>query len=340
MKILELTSTELTHEIKRLYGKGEYYAQAVYRQIYCHGNTDFKHVKEFQNSRELVRELKMALELNTCPVVGEQKEGDLTKFITKLKDNLEIESVIIPMETYQTLCVSTQVGCRMGCRFCATGQLGFLRNLTIEEIVGQLYTAKFFYGMDIRNVVFMGMGEPFDNFDNVIQAIRVMSDPKGLNVPKSRITISTAGMVDGILKLAELNWSDLNLAVSLNAPNNRIRSAIMPINRSVPMEKLKEVLLGYPLSKSRKFFVGYILIKDLNDTHRHALDLAKFLRPLRVKLNLIPYNRCSDFLFVPPSDEHIRRFQRWLVNEKFFVRTRSIRGRNVTSACGQLGKKQ
>lgn len=339
MKILELTSEELTREIQGRLGKGEYHARVIYREIYRNGNTDFTQVKEFRDSEKLLHQLNMAIELNIGPVVEEQKEGSLIKFITKLEDGLKIESVIISMGTYKTICISSQVGCRMGCSFCATGKLGLLRNLTVEEIVGQLYTAKFFYGMDIRNVVFMGMGEPFDNFDNVIKAVRVMSDPKGLNVPKRRITISTAGRVDGILKLARLNWPHLNLAISLNAPNNRIRSAIMPINRSVPMEKLKEVLLSYPLSKSGKLLMEYILIKDLNDSRRHAHDLAKFLRPLRVKLNLIPYNRCLGSLFTPPSDEHINRFHRWLVNEKLFVRRRSIRGQNVMASCGQLGNK-
>jgi 23S rRNA (adenine2503-C2)-methyltransferase len=339
MKILELTSKELTREIKRRYGKGEYYSRAIYREIYRNGNADFSRVKEFRDSKKLLCELQMSLKFNIGSVIREQKEKGLIKFITKLRDGLEIESVIIFMPTYKTVCVSSQVGCRMGCCFCATGKLGLLRNLTVEEIVGQLYTAKFFYGIDIRNVVFMGMGEPFDNFDNVIQAVRIISDPKGLNVPECRITISTAGRADGILKLAALNRQNLNLAISLNAPNNRIRSEIMPINRSVPMEKLKDVLLNYPLRKSGKFLIEYILIKDLNDSQRHALELAEFLKALRVKLNLIPYNQCSDLLFAPPSDERTHRFCRWLANEKLFVRMRSIRGQHMMAACGQLGKK-
>ncbi len=338
MKILELTFAELTNELKYRYGKGKFHAAAVYREVFRNGNLDFCGVNEFSRSQKLARELEKDLEFNLCQVVNNKKEGGLTKFIMKLEDGLKIESVIIPMANYKTICISSQVGCKMGCSFCETAQLGFYRNLTVEEIVGQVYTAKVVFKLDVRNIVFMGMGEPFDNFENVIQAIRVMNDPRGLDFAKSHITVSTVGRVDGIRKLGALNWPCLNLAISLNAPNNRIRSKIMPINRTVPMDKLKKALLEYPLRKSGTFFIEYVLIKDVNDRREHASELAKFLKPLKARLNLIPYNPRSNSPFKAPSDDDIQRFCDWLVKENVFVRKRSTKGRGIMAACGQLGK--
>ncbi|MBW2099705.1 MAG: 23S rRNA (adenine(2503)-C(2))-methyltransferase RlmN [Deltaproteobacteria bacterium] len=340
MNILQLTWAELADEFKIRYGKGKYHATAVYREVYKNGNLDFSHVDEFAKSQKLAGKIQSVLVLNPGLVIEEQKDKGLVKFITRLADGLEIESVIIPMATHNTLCVSSQVGCRMGCTFCETGRLGLLRNLAVEEIVGQVYTARFSLGSPIKNIVFMGMGEPFDNFDNVIQAIRVMNDPRGLDIAHSHITLSTAGRIDGIRKLGSLNWRRLNLAVSLNAPNDRLRSKIMPLNRAVPMDKLKESLMTYPLKKSGTFFIEYVLIKGLNDSHEHALELAGFLKPLPVRLNLIPYNPLSDSQFKAPSDEDVHRFSGWLEQENVFVRKRWSKGRSVMAGCGQLGNRK
>ena len=340
MNILELTFEELTHQLKQNFGKGNYHASAIYREVFRNGNTDFKKANEFSRSNDLARKLNNAITCNLWPVVSKHKTNGVTKFVTRLKDGLEIESVIVPMSNYHTICISSQVGCKMKCTFCETAKLGLLRNLTVEEIVGQVYTAKIIFKMDIRNIVFMGMGEPFDNFKNVIQSIKILSEQRGLDFPKKRITISTIGKIDGIKKLAELNWPDLNLAVSVNAPNDTIRSAIMPFNKTAPMAELRKALMEYPLKKSKVLYIEYVLIKHVNDSRQHAKELAEFLKPLMAKLNLISYNNSSGNHFVSPSHEDIIRFRNWLVEEKVFVRIRTEKGRALLAACGQLGNKQ
>ena len=227
----------------------------------------------------------------------------------------------------------------MGCLFCETGSNGFYRNLDTEEIVGQVYAARFHFGYDIRNVVLMGMGEPLNNFDNVVQAIRVLSDQRGLNIHRRHITVSTVGIINGIRKLAGLNWRDLNLAVSLNAPNDTIRSRIMPINRTAPMEKLRQALMDYPLKRKSAIFIEYVLINGLNDTRESARQLAEYLKPLKTKVNLIPVNpnTYADTRFETPSQEDMNRFYGWLTENGLFVRKRTARGLGLMAACGQLG---
>ncbi len=269
------------------------------------------------------------------------EEDGLIKFVTRLNDGLCIESVIIPMSSYSTLCVSSQVGCKMGCAFCETGSNGFYRNLNTEEIVGQIYTARFHFGYEIRNVVIMGMGEPLDNFDNVSQAIGIISDQRGFNIAKRHITLSTVGMAEGLKKLSGLGWQDLKLAISLNAPNDKIRSRIMPINHTFPMEKLRKALMDYPLKRKSVIFIEYVLIKGLNDTRESARQLAEYLKPLKTKVNLIPVNpnTYSDTRFETPSQEDMNRFYSWLTENGLFVRKRTARGLGLMAACGQLGER-
>jgi 23S rRNA (adenine2503-C2)-methyltransferase len=340
VNILELTFEQLTHQLKQNFGKGNYHASAIYKQVFRNGNTDFEKVNEFSRSNGLARKLNNAITCNLWPVVSKHKTNGVTKFVTKLKDGLEIESVIVPMSNYYTICISSQVGCKMKCSFCETARLGLLRNLTVEEIVGQVYTAKIIFKMDIRNIVFMGMGEPFDNFENVTQSIKILSEQRGLDFPKKRITISTIGKIDGIKKLAKLNWPDLNLAVSVNAPNDTIRSAIMPFNKTAPMAELRKALMEYPLKKSKVLYIEYVLIKHVNDSRQHAKELAEFLKPLKAKLNLISYNTGSGNHFISPLHEDMIRFRNWLVEEKVFVRIRTEKGRELLAACGQLGNKK
>jgi 23S rRNA (adenine2503-C2)-methyltransferase len=301
------------------------------------GRLGLNGVKEFADSRRLAARLEEDMELNWGEVAAIERDGEVAKVMTRLVDGLLIESVIIPMTNHNTICISCQVGCRMGCRFCETGRMGYYRDLTTEEIVAQVYAARFKLGIDIQNIVFMGMGEPFDNFGNVLQALRVFNDPKGLNFALRHITLSTVGRTDGIRKLAELERFQVNLAVSLNAPNDRIRSKIMPINRYVPMSQLKKALLAYPLKKSGIFFIEYVLIEGVNDAPAHARELARFLKPLPVRVNVIAYNPGSNPFFEAPTEASVDRFCSWLAAEKIFVRRRTPKGRGLMAACGQLG---
>lgn len=283
-------------------------------------------------------------QVHIAPVVREQRDGDLIKFVQGLEGGLEIESVIIPMyrgeESWRSLCVSSQVGCRMGCTFCETAQLGLLRNLTAAQIVGQVLAARRTYGVDIRKLVFMGMGEPFDNFDEVAQSVRVLTDPAGLSMSKRQITISTVGRIAGLQRLAALNWRYLQVAVSLNAPNDEIRSQIMPVNRVEPMAALRQALLDYPLRRNGFFMIEYVLIPGVNDRIEHAVELADYLRPVRCCVNVIPYNPRRESPWPAPDEASIDAFMIALRDAGQYCKRRITKGREQMAACGQLGNRE
>jgi 23S rRNA (adenine2503-C2)-methyltransferase len=339
LRLLELTCDELASVFAEQYEKGPSLARALYREFYKNLNADAWQAKAIQASPCLAGRLRHDLVFAPGKVAEELRQAGVIKFVTELTDGHRIESVVLPLKTHQTLCVSSQVGCGMGCRFCETGQWGLARHLTVEEIVGQVYTAQQRYGQMIRNVVFMGMGEPFDNFENVIQAIQVLSDQRGLNMAQRRITLSTAGRVDGIEKLAALHMPHLNLTVSLNAPNDALRSELMPINKAAPLALLQKALKAYPLKKGNVLSMAYVLIPEKNDGPEHARQLADWLAPLPAKVNLIAFNqgKVSDFRL--PRQEELDRFRQRLIALGVNVQKRLPRGRDLMAACGQLGSR-
>ena len=259
---------------------------------------------------------------------------------------LEAESVLIPMmgrtgvPTY-TLCVSSQVGCAMGCGFCETAQMGLARSLTAAEIVGQWHAARHRVGIAPKNVVFMGMGEPMDNLDAVIQAIAVLTGHDGPGVPMSKITVSTVGRIDGLRRLGEQvrapGWHRLGLAVSVNAPSDEVRSRIMPINRAMPMAALRAALDAWPLYAGAKICVEYVLIPGVNDEPGHARQLAAWVRGLPACVNLIPYNPRRQSPWLAPSEERVAEFLGWLLEAGAYAKRRRTKGRDLMGACGQLG---
>lgn len=283
------------------------------------------------------------LQANVLPTVRTLTTGDLTKFVQQTPEGLEIESVIVPMQrwgrAWKTLCVSSQVGCARGCAFCETAQLGLLRNLTVGQIVGQVVAARRLFGDNVRNVVFMGMGEPLDNFDAVAAAIRILTEQSGMCMAFERITISTVGDVAGINQLAAMGWRRINLAVSLNAPNDAIRERIMPAARRNPMPAIREALLAYPLRRCQYFMIEYVLIPGLNDGHEHAIELAEFLRPVKCVVNVIPYNPRQDSPWPAPAEKAVVDFLRWLKAEGLVAKRRLTKGRDHMAACGQLGNR-
>ena len=269
--------------------------------------------------------------------------------------HLDIESVVIPMigrtgTRTHTLCVSSQVGCAMGCGFCETAQMGLIRSLTAEEIVGQWWAATHVLGKTIDNIVFMGMGEPLDNIDEVIRAIGVLTDHNGASVPMSRITVSTVGRIDGLKKLDEVvkqqGWRRLGLAVSINAPNDTVRDELMPVNRGMPMLELRDALMSFRRGCGRKICFEYVLIPGVNDTREHAGQLADYLGPFKgiagVRsplglVNVIPYNPRRDSPWPAPTEASVVRFMEWLTENGLFVKRRRTKGRAMMGACGQLG---
>ena len=310
--------------------------------------------------REYARLMRHGVGLALPAITRRDDDGGVIKFClpagTHAGQTLEAESVIIPMSSYRgsswfTLCLSSQVGCRMACTFCETGRMGLLRNLSAAEIVRQRVVAReimlergpapagrFRYFSDgIQNIVFMGMGEPLDNFDALVQAIRVLSDPAGLDFPHAQITVSTAGRIDGLRKLAALNWPNLRLAISLNAPNDALREQLMPVNKGMPLADLQRALLDYPLARKGLFLIEYVLIKDVNDALEHADQVAAWCRPLRCVVNLIPYNPQRDAPYATPSEDTVLRFLYRLRAQGIFVKRRVTQGRDLMGACGQLG---
>ncbi|BBO83578.1 dual-specificity RNA methyltransferase RlmN [Desulfosarcina ovata subsp. sediminis] len=340
MKILEQTHDQFADAFLRRYGKGTHYSTPVYRHVMQTGGTGLDRLPIFSQMPELAGRLQRDLVLDAGPVVNQVEDHGVIKFVTRLADGLEIESVVIPMFRRFTLCVSSQVGCRMGCRFCRTGKMGLMRHLTTAEIVGQAFAARHRLGVDVRNVVFMGMGEPLDNLESVMQAIRVLGDQRGLDIARRHMTVSTAGLIDGIDRLARIDGAPVNLAVSLNAPNDAIRSRLMPVNRAMPMADLQAALQRYPLSRKGAIFVEYVLIEGINDQQAHARALARYLAPLNAKLNLIPYNPAPGSDLKAPSPSTYERFLGWLVAERVFVRRRGEKGSRIMAACGQLGGRE
>ncbi|MBL8764828.1 MAG: 23S rRNA (adenine(2503)-C(2))-methyltransferase RlmN [Phycisphaerae bacterium] len=299
-------------------------------------------------------------------------EGEVVKFTLRVPgvtlgmgeparriEDLRTESVLIPMigkrrERTYTLCVSSQIGCAMGCTFCETAQMGLLRNLTADEIVAQWFGAAFGLGLRPANIVFMGMGEPMDNLDNVLDAVAVLKDHNGPSVPVSKITISTVGRVDGIRRLGERlhepGWRRLGLAVSLNAPNDEVRSRIMPVNRRWSLAELRAALLDFPMYGGSKLCVEYVLIPGVNDAPSHAREIADFVTPLdehyarstrraspRCVVNLIPYNPRRDSPWPAPDEARVAEFLRRLTELGVYAKRRRTKGRELMGACGQLG---
>ncbi|MFM2163766.1 MAG: dual-specificity methyltransferase RlmN [Planctomycetota bacterium] len=313
-------------------------------------------------------------EVAEYPVTATLVEGETAKFVLRLTDEgyagLETESVLIPMPrstgTTTTLCVSSQVGCAMGCRFCETAQMGLVRNLRADQIVHQWFAATHRVERSadravkdpqahgavrnpqaqgaVKNIVFMGMGEPTDNIDAVIQAIRVLTDHDGAKVPASNISISTVGNPDGIERIGALvrenGFHRLNLALSLNAPNDEIRSQIMPVNKAWPMARLKEALLAFPRYSQAAFCVEYVLIPGVNDRDEHCDEVCAFLREIRCSLNVIPYNPRRNSPWPAPDEREVDRFIARAVANGQFTKRRGTKGRNVMAACGQLGNER
>jgi 23S rRNA (adenine2503-C2)-methyltransferase len=273
-------------------------------------------------------------------VASEESEtGTTAKAVLALTDGFECECVLLPMgRGRSTLCVSSQIGCKMGCRFCETARMGLLRHMRTFEIVAQLLVARHVLGWEFRNVVFMGMGEALDNADHLIPALRVLTDTFGLGMSQERITVCSVGNVDGITKLQSLGMKRLNLSISLNAGNDALRGSLMPINKKTPLGELQRVLLGYRPRPNFVLGVNYCLMPEFNDRPEHAREVAEFCRPLgRVMVNVIPYNPGSVPLTRAPDEDEIDRFIELLRAEGLPVRRRITKGRTVMAACGQLG---
>lgn len=257
------------------------------------------------------------------------------KYLFRLADGSFVESVYMVYEHGNTVCVSTQVGCRMGCRFCASGIGGLTRNLTAGEMLAQVYAISRDTGTKISNAVLMGTGEPLDNFDNAVRFIRMLSDENGQNMSERNITLSTSGLVPGIRRLRAENLQ-INLALSLHAPNDAMRREIMPVAAKYPLREVMSALKDYYSANRRRLTFEYALIHGVNDTDDAARALARLLRGMNALVNLIPVNPVMSGNFVPPDRAHVFRFKKELEKYGIHVTIRRELGRDIDGACGQL----
>lgn len=323
-------------------GEKRFRATQVMKWIHQAGVTDFTLMSNI--SRALRERLAEVAEIRFPEVVSSHDSADGTrKWLIRVDGGSCIETVYIPERDRGTLCVSSQIGCSLDCSFCATGKQGFNRDLTAAEIIGQLWIAANSFNQfasaerRVTNVVMMGMGEPLLNFDNVLEAMRLMLDDNAYGLSKRRVTLSTAGVVPALDRLGDL--IDVSLAISLHAPNNRLRDQLVPINRKYPIEQLLRSARDY-LQKMpdthRKITVEYTLIDQINDRPEHALELAQLLRDTPCKINLIPFNPFSGSDYRRVTDGSLERFRNILYREGYTVTIRSTRGDDIAAACGQL----
>jgi len=297
-------------------------------------------VTEWDQMGNLPRALKEALAETTTPaplrVLKESGEVRNTrKWLLGLDDGENLETVLIPARERNTVCVSTQVGCRMGCVFCASGKGGFVRGLSAGEIVGQVQLVAATLGKRPDNVVFMGMGEPFDNYDEVLRAVRILNHPDGLNIGARRITLSTSGVIPGIRRLAE-EGIQVELSVSLHAADPEVRRQLMPIENKYPMEELLAECAEYTARTKRHITFEYTLIKGINDSPRDAEELAARLRRFPCRVNLIPLSPVDEFEGECPSRAAMQSFLRILERHGVEGTLRESKGKSVDAACGQL----
>lgn len=324
-------------------GEKRFRAEQVMKWIHHHGQCD---IAEMTNLGKALREKLAAIAEVRPPEIAEQKDSvdGTRKWAIRVDGGALVEAVLIPEGDRATLCVSSQVGCSLDCKFCSTGKQGFQRDLTAAEIIGQVWLAidsfnAFKPGTPrvVTNVVMMGMGEPLLNFDNVVTAMSLMTEDIAYGLSKRRVTLSTSGVVPALDRLAE--FSDVSLAISLHAPNDKIRSEIVPINKRYPIAQLLSSAKAYidaQTDTKRVVTIEYTMMAGVNDQVEHARELTQLLDGYPCKINLIPFNDFPNSGFKRPSGNAVQRFWQVLVDAGFIVTVRTTRGDDIDAACGQL----
>jgi 23S rRNA (adenine2503-C2)-methyltransferase len=335
MNLAELDRAEMESAFAER-GIARFHGRQVFHWIHARGVTDFAGMTDL--GRELRATLADTLTIATPEVESRQTSEDgTTKFLLKLADGRHVEAVYIPDTPAQTFCISTQVGCAMGCAFCLTGKMGLVRNLSAGEIAGQvrvLAHATNLAGTPF-NIVLMGMGEPLHNYDATMKALRMIADEQGLAVHPRRVTLSTVGLVPAIEKLANEPLMP-NLAISLHATTEEQRGTIVPINRKYSLHDLIDACRRFPLAKRRRITFEYVLLNGVNDTPEDARRLANLLAGIKAKVNLLPLNEAPGIPFTRPSDDRVSAFAKILADRDVTVSVRKSRGRDIRAACGQL----
>ena len=334
--IYDLTINDLNEYLTNN-GFKSFHSKQIFKWLYEKRIDDFDKMSDI--SKKLIENLKENFVIDNLKEVERQVSKDGTeKYLFELSDGSYIESVLMVFEYGYSACLTSQVGCNMGCKFCASGLLKKQRDLNTSEIVLQaLAIQKRLDEIDARlgNIVMMGTGEPFDNYDNVMKALSIINDPNGIQIGARHISISTCGLVPGINRFSKENIQ-YNLAISLHAPNDELRNTLMPINKAYPLNKLINALKDYSKLNNRRLTFEYLLIKDVNDKQIHAKQIKELLKGLNAYINLIPYNEVSELDYVSSSQENSLRFYDLLKKNGVAVTLRVKKGDDIDAACGQL----
>ncbi len=334
-------------------GKKKFHGTQLFRWIYRQYTTDFSEMTNL--SLDFRTELEQEFCISPLTIEKHLTSQDGTqKFLFRLSDNKTIETVLIPEKDRQTLCISSQVGCKMRCQFCATGSMGYYRNLTVNEIVSQVWSInRLLHSKNsenseeikesenkktVTNIVFMGMGEPLDNFDQVVDAVNIFTEMQGLGISQRKVIVSTCGIVQKFQPLAD--QTNARLAISLHSPDDEVRTKIMPINKKYDIASIMEGCKYYYRQTKKSITFEYILINGVNDSIETAKRLVKLLKPISCKINLIPYNQNSSSSFTAPDEKTIKSFQKYLLDNDIRALLRITRGDDITAACGQLSSLQ
>ncbi|MBT4289347.1 MAG: 23S rRNA (adenine(2503)-C(2))-methyltransferase RlmN [Deltaproteobacteria bacterium] len=336
MKITDLSEDDL---IKWVGNKGHksFRGKQLFQWLYLHKVEDINQMNNLP--KKFREEITNHFSLNRIEIIKQEiaKDGTI-KIAQKLADDYQIESVLMNHDDHYTLCISTQVGCAMACKFCLTAQMGFKRNLSPGEIIDQLLNAYQFIPADkrIRNIVYMGMGEPFNNYDNTIKSLEIFLNPSGLNFSSRRITVSTSGVIPGIIRFGQEKEVKTNLAISLNGVTQESRKKLMPISKRYQLEDLIAACRDFPTESRKRITFEYILMDGLTDSIASAKQLVKLLHGTKSKVNLIPYNENEALDFKSSSENSIKAFQQYLIDHGLIVTLRRSKGQGISAACGQL----
>lgn len=312
-------------------GEKKFKATQIFEWLYKKRIDDFFLMSNIK--KELQTKLNDEFSTYKIKVIDKKEDKDVIKFLFELEDKNKIEAVLMNHDYGKSLCISTQVGCNMGCKFCESGRLKKVRNLETYEMVEQILVIEELLKLRISHVVLMGIGEPFDNYDNVIDFIDIINSGKGIDIGARHITVSTCGIIPKIKEFMN-NGKQVNLAISLHAPNNELRNKIMPINKAYNIEELIEVLKEYIQKTNRRVTFEYVLLDGINDTKECALELANLLKNMNAYVNLIPYNETSHIEF--KRSEKVMEFYDILKKNNINVTVRREFGTKVSAACGQL----
>lgn len=337
ININDLLLEELEEYIEKI-GEKKFHAKQIYKWLHKIGVTSFDEMTDISKSlREKLKASAYILNMDIIEAQVSKKDGTM-KFLIKLQDNCAIESVFMRYNHGNTICVSTQVGCKMGCKFCASTKEGFERSLTGSEIEGQIQTVQRYTKERISNIVYMGIGEPLDNYDNVIRSIKLINHPMGLNIGARHISLSTCGLVPNIYKLADENIQ-CTLSISLHATTDEKRKEIMPIANRYSIKEILDACRYYIKVTGRRISFEYALIYDKNDTHEDAMGLVKLLRGMIAHVNLIPVNEIKEKEYKKATEKSIESFMNTLNSCGIVTTVRRELGSDIDAACGQLRKK-